>query len=113
MKTVFVLVAIGLLLLCFQGDAKRFLLEEVTKGKTRGVDSSPTDVKPITGSTPTAVANDKSNTSNKDNNNSEDDETNDSYGSYGNPFGSTTKDHHLYTEDCRPGIRCPKKDGNN
>ncbi|GLT64120.1 hypothetical protein SLA2020_366310 [Shorea laevis] len=59
MKTVFVLVALGLLLLYFQGDAKRFILEEVTKGKSEEVDSSPTDVKPITGLAPTAIANDE------------------------------------------------------
>ncbi|GLT64119.1 hypothetical protein SLA2020_366300 [Shorea laevis] len=114
MRTVVVLVAIGLLLLCFQGDAKRFILEEVTEGKSGGVDSSPTDVKPVTGLTPTAVANDESNTSNKDNNKSKD-ETNESYGSFGNPSGSSAANQHAhyYTDDCQPGKYCPKKDGKN
>jgi hypothetical protein len=105
MKTVLALVAIGLLL-CFQGDAKRFLLEEVTKGKA-GVDSSPADVKPtvngspLTGSAPTVVANAKN-----DNNSAEDDK-NESYGNYGNPSGSSTETHRIYPTDCQPGKKCP------
>nr|POF11144.1 hypothetical protein CFP56_33224 [Quercus suber] len=65
----------GLLLLCIQGDAKRFLLEEVTNGETdvkpnNQPKKSSSKGNPILGSVPTVDANNKnkeSNTSDEDN----------------------------------------------
>ena len=98
----------GLLLLCIQGDAKRFLLEEVTNGETdvkpnNQPKKSSSKGNPILGLVPTVDANNKnkeSNTSDEDNN-SEDDK-NESYKSYGNPSGSSTERHHLYITTCLP-----------
>ena len=92
----------GLLLLCIQGDAKRFLLEEVTNGETdvkpnNQPKKSSSKGNPILGSVPTVDANNKnkeSNTSDEDNNSADD--KNESYKSYGNPSGSSTERHHLY-----------------
>uniref|UniRef100_A0A2N9EPL1 Uncharacterized protein n=1 Tax=Fagus sylvatica TaxID=28930 RepID=A0A2N9EPL1_FAGSY len=92
MKTVLVdLFAFGLVLLCVQSDAKRFLLEEVTNGATdvkpnNQPEKSSTNGNPISGSVPTVVGN---------NANSEDDK-NENYGNYGNPSGSSTETHHVY-----------------
>ena len=98
----------GLLLLCIQGDAKRFLLEEVTNGETdvkpnNQPEKSSSKANPILGSVPTVYANNKneeSNTSDEDNH-SEDDK-NESYESNGNPSGSLTERHHLYITTCLP-----------
>ncbi|KAG8649615.1 uncharacterized protein LOC110621798 [Manihot esculenta] len=35
-----------------------------------------------------------------------DDETNSSYGNYGNPSGSSTETHHVYSSDCNPKKGC-------
>lgn len=101
MKTVLALVAMGFLLLSFQGDAKRFLLEEGAKGKTE-VNSAPADVKPTAKGSPapTVVA------ANANKGNSSQDDKNESYGSYGNPSGSSIETHHMYTSDCQPGKSC-------
>jgi hypothetical protein len=98
MKTVLVvLFAFGLVLLCVQSDAKRFLLEEVTNSATdvkpnNQPEKSSTNGNPISGSVPTVVGN---------NANSEDDK-NENYGNYGNPSGSSTETHHVYVSDCQP-----------
>nr|POF21263.1 hypothetical protein CFP56_27040 [Quercus suber] len=95
-KVLVVLGACGLLLLCIQGDAKRFLLEEVTNGATDvkpndQPEKSSTKGNPKLGSLPTVDANNKnkeSNTSDEDNYSEVD--KNESYKSYGNPSGSST-----------------------
>ncbi|KAL4636599.1 hypothetical protein ACB092_03G020400 [Castanea dentata] len=109
MKTILVvLFSCGLLLICIQGDPKRFLLEELTNGATdlkptNQPEKSSTKGNPLLGSVPTVDANNKnrdSNISNKDNN-SEDDK-NESYGSHGNPSGSSTERHYNYITACQP-----------
>ncbi|KAE8010353.1 hypothetical protein FH972_006728 [Carpinus fangiana] len=103
MKTVLVLVAMGFLLLSFQGDAKRFLLEEVDKRKTE-INSAPTDVKPTAKGSPSPTVVPNANKGLKGD--SSQDDQNESYGSYGNPSGSTIDTHHVYTSDCQPGKKC-------
>ncbi|KAJ9180345.1 hypothetical protein P3X46_008603 [Hevea brasiliensis] len=64
---------------------------------------------PVTGSVPEVEAdNDNriSSTSTSSSNNASDDETNSSYGIYGNPSGSSTDTHHVYTNDCNPKKGC-------
>jgi hypothetical protein len=100
MKTVLVLVAMGFLLLSFQGDAKRFLLEVVDKGKTE-INSAPTDVKPTAKGSPTPTV-----VPNANKGDSSQDDQNESYGSYGNPSGSSIDTHHVYISDCQPGKKC-------
>ena len=80
----------GLLLLCIQGDAKRFLLEEVTNGETdvkpnKQPEKSSSKGNPILGSMLTVYANNKNKesiTSDEDNHN--EDDKNESYKSNGN-----------------------------
>nr|POE57266.1 hypothetical protein CFP56_01915 [Quercus suber] len=106
----------GLLLLCIQGDAKRFLLEEVMNGETdvkpnNQLEKLSSKGNPISGLVPTIYASNKnkeSNTSDKDNH-SEDDK-NESYKSNGNPSESSTKRHYLYITTCPPtSPYCEKK----
>lgn len=65
---------------------------------------------PLTGSVPAVDANNDNNkptsTSTNNKGTSSDDETNNSYGTYGNPSGSTTDTHHVYTNACQPGKTC-------
>nr|POE66800.1 hypothetical protein CFP56_70738 [Quercus suber] len=107
MKTILVFVC-GLLLICIQGDAKRFLLEEVTNGATNvkptnQPEKSSTKGNLLSESVPTVDANNKNKDSNisSEDNNSED-EKNESYGSYGNPLGSSTERHYNYITACQP-----------
>ena len=109
MKTILVvLFAFGLLLICIQGDAKMFLLEEVTNGAadvkpSNQPEKSSTKGNPLSGLVQTVDSDNKnkdSNISNKDNN-SEDDK-NESYGSYSNPSGSSTERHYNYITAFQP-----------
>ena len=109
MKTVLVVLgACGFLLLCIQGDAKRFLLEEVTNGATdvkpnNQPEKSSTKGNPKLSSVPTVDANNKNKGSNSsDEDNDSEDDKNESYKSYGNPSGSSTERHHLYITECPP-----------
>ena len=78
----------GLLLLCIQGDAKRFLLEEVTNGETdvkpnNQPEKSSSKANPILGSVPTVYANNKNKESNtSDEDNQSEDDKNESGGVY-------------------------------
>ncbi|KAJ0014978.1 hypothetical protein Pint_19574 [Pistacia integerrima] len=89
-----VLFVIGLVSLHLQADARRFTLE-VDNGAT--VDSVPS----------VAAKNDK--TTRTSSNVQPDDSTgevNHSYENYGNPSGSSTDSHHVYTNDCWPKKSC-------
>lgn len=108
MKTVrVVLIATGFLLLCaLQGDAKRFILEDVTRGEEAGVainngsNSATGNSEPPTVVEANSIDNKSINDSKQDNSNSMD-EKNDSYH---NASGSSTESHHIYVTD-----RPPKK----
>ncbi|CAK9166728.1 unnamed protein product, partial [Ilex paraguariensis] len=113
---------VGSVLSCFQADGKRFILEEVKKERANNqlipdaqpgeksvnngaTDSKPidkpgksgTEANPVKGSVPAVDKNAAGNNNNKESDN------NDNYGSYGNPSGSSTETHHVFTDDNRPG----------
>lgn len=102
-KVLAVLFVLGLASLHLQADARRFILEVKTeKNEYQSVESD-AKPKPITGSFPTAAvpANNDNKTSNTaESNTNSTGEANSSYGNYGNPSGSSTETHHVYTNDC-------------
>ncbi|MBA0770988.1 hypothetical protein Gotri_019525 [Gossypium trilobum] len=79
MKRVLLLLGLLVVLLHDQADAKRVLMEEAAPAPTIG------------------AKRDTENSSYSD-----EEEKNNSYGSYGNPSGSTTKNHHYYISDKPP-----------
>ncbi|TXG65443.1 hypothetical protein EZV62_006718 [Acer yangbiense] len=94
MKKVLAILFVLVILVSLQLDqayARRFML---------GAKTEKTNANPKTSPEPSTVVADNDNVTNSTG--SSTDDVNSSYGSYGNPSGSSTETHHMYTNDCQP-----------